>query len=163
MKVRITKLPAMLALALIAGIATPAMAAPPADPVSRMFTWWNAAFRQPDGFTAAAFRQYFTEDATLTINGDAVIHGIPEWVSHFRKIQAGGREVEIVVPFKDVFTAGDRVFTYHVIRSRGGGTVSCMLAAGDAVLRDGKIASIMLVRAPLDATDRTKEPTCWRE
>ena len=152
----------LLAIALFTGTATSAMAAPPADPVSRMFTWWNAAFRQPDGFTAAAFRQYFTEDATLTLNGDTVIHGIPEWVAHFRRIQAGGREVEIVVPFKDVFTAPDRVFTYHVIRSRGGGPVGCMLAAGDAVLRDGRIASITLVRTPLDAAARTKEPACWQ-
>jgi hypothetical protein len=104
-------------------------ATPSSDPLSRMFAWWDVAFRQKDGFTAEAFRRYFTDDATLTLEGKTVIHGIPEWVEHFRTIQASGREVEIVVPFKQVFRSGDRIFTYHVIRSRGHGEVSCSLAA----------------------------------
>jgi ketosteroid isomerase-like protein len=138
-------------------------ATPSSDPLSRMFAWWDVAFRQKDGFTAEAFRRYFTDDATLTLEGKTVIHGIPEWVEHFRTIQASGREVEIVVPFKQVFRSGDRIFTYHVIRSRGHGEVSCSLAAGDATLRGGKIVSITLVRTTLDAEARRAEPDCWTE
>jgi len=145
-------------------MATPAVAAGPADDMlSRMFQWWNIAFKQADGFTPQAFRTYFTEDATLTLEGRTVIHGIPEWVEHFRKIQASGREVEIAVPFKDVFQQGNHIFTYHVIRSRGAGKVTCALAAGDAVLRSGKIASITLVRSTLDEAGLKAEPDCWQQ
>ncbi len=126
-----------------------------------MFVWWNQAFKQPDGYTPQAFRRFFTEDATLTLEGRTAIRGIPEWVDHFRKIQSAGGDVEIVVPFKDVFRSGNRIFTYHVIRSRGRGEPTCALAAGDAVLRNGKIASIMLVRTNLDGEAMKKEPDCW--
>jgi len=152
----------LLAVVAALTMATPVHAvAPSSDTLSQMFLWWNAAFKRTDGFTPEAFRKYFTDDATLTLEGKTVIHGIPEWVDHFRKIQASGREVEIVVPFKDVFQKGDRIFTYHVIRSRGPGKVTCALAAGDAVLRDGKIASIMLVRTNLDQAGLKAEPDCW--
>lgn len=136
---------------------------PSSDPLSRMFAWWDAAFKQKDGFTAESFRRFFTDDATLTLEGKTVIHGIPEWVTHFRKIQASGREVEIVVPFKDVFQKGSRIYTYHIIRSRGGGKVGCVIAAGDATLEGGKISSIRLVRADLDDTARAKEADCWQQ
>ncbi|WP_157219978.1 Cif family virulence factor [Flavisphingomonas formosensis] len=154
----------LLAAAAALTMAMPAQAAAPArDMLSQMFLWWDAAFKRPDGFTPEAFRTYFTDDATLTLEGKTVIRGIPEWVEHFRKIQASGREVEIVVPFKDVFQQGNRIFTYHVIRSRGAGKVTCALAAGDAVLRGGKIASIMLVRTNLDEAGLKAEPDCWTQ
>jgi hypothetical protein len=144
--------------------ATPSHAAAPAtDVVSRMFTWWNGALKRPDGFTERAFARYYTPDATLTLNGETQVRGLAQWVEHFRKIQASGHEVEIVVPFKDVFQVGNHVFTYHVIRSRGGGHVGCMLAAGEAVLRGGKIASMTLVRAPLDPAGIAAERDCWKQ
>src|SRR3954471_3319238 len=96
---------------------TPSHAAAPAnDVVSRMFTWWNGAFKHSDGFNERAFARYYTPDATLTLNGETQVRGLAQWVEHFRKIQTSGREVEIVVPFKDVFQVGNRIFTYHVIR-----------------------------------------------
>ncbi|UAK22918.1 hypothetical protein [Sphingomonas nostoxanthinifaciens] len=154
----------LTAAATAALLALPATAAvPTTDALSRMFQWWDGAFKRPDGFTPAGFAQFFTPDATLTLEGKTVIHGIPEWIAHFRKIQASGREVEIVVPFKDVFQAGDRIYTYHIIRSRGGGKVSCVIAAGDAVLKGGKIAAITLVRTPLDEATAAAEPTCWKQ
>jgi hypothetical protein len=153
-------LTAAAVLALSIG-ATARSAVPATDTLSRMFLWWDQAFKEPNGYTPEAFRRFFTEDATLTLEGRTVIHGIPDWVDHFRKIQAMGGEVEIVVPFKDVFQAGNHIFTYHVIRSRGRGQPTCALAAGNAVLRDGKIASIMLVRTNLDSQSMKNEPDCW--
>ena len=93
----------------------------------------------------------------------AVISGIDGWVSHFQKIQASGAQVEIVVPFKTVFQQGDKIYSYHVIRSRRQGKASCSLAAGHAVVKRGKIASITLVRTVLDATKGPLDPECWTD
>jgi len=130
------------------------------DPFSRMFTWWNSAFKQENGFNAHGFRRFFTEDATLTLEGREVIHGIDQWVAHFRRIQASGAEVEIVVPFKTVFRQANKIYSYHVIRSRRQGKASCSLAAGHAVMKGAKIASITLVRAPMDPSQGPLDPQC---
>ncbi len=131
------------------------------DPVSRMFAWWNQAFKTPGAYTADNFRKHFTDDATLILEGRTVISGVDQWATHFQKIQSGGGEVEIVVPFKEMFRTGDRVYTYHVIRSRRGGKAACSLAAGHAVLKGDKIASIVLVRAEVDPAKGAVDPQCW--
>lgn len=128
-----------------------------------MFIWWDEAFKTPGAYARENFARFFTDDATLVLEGQVVIDGIDEWVSHFQGIQSRGGEVEIVVPFKEVFEAGDRIYTYHVIRSRRGGKAACSLAAGHAELRDGKIASIVLVRSPLDPAEDTLDPQCWTQ
>ena len=69
----------------------------------------------------------------------------------------------IVVPFKTVFQQGDKIYCYHVIRSRRQGKASCSLAAGHAVVKRGKIASITLVRTVLDATKGPLDPECWTD
>lgn len=135
--------------------------APASDALSKMFLWWNQAFKTPGAYTAENFRKHFTEDATLVLEGRTVIQGVDGWARHFQAIQAGGGDVEIVVPFKEVFQKGDRIYNYHVIRSRRNGEVSCSLAAGHADLRDGKIASIVLVRAALDPAKGPMDPQCW--
>ena len=143
---------------------SPVSAAVPAtDALSKMFVWWNQAFKTPGAYTADNFRKFFTDDATLILEGRTIIRGADEWAHHFQKIQAGGGEVEIVVPFKDVFQQGDKIYNYHVIRSRRGGKASCSLAAGTAELRDGKIGSIMLVRAKLDPSAGPLDPQCWTD
>lgn len=147
-----------------AAAATPAPAAMPAtDALSRMFLWWNEAYRTPGAYTAANFRKYFTEEATLVLEGRTIISGVEQWATHFQKIQAGGGEVEIVVPFKSVFENGEQIYNYHVIRSRRGGVVTCTLAAGHADVRDGRIAALMLVRAPLDPAKGPMDPQCWEK
>lgn len=133
------------------------------DILSGMFAWWDEAFTTPGAYSAENFGRYFTDDATLIINGQTVIDGIDQWVSHFQGIQSRGGVVEIVVPFKEVIDSGDRIYTYHVIRSRRGGKAACSLAAGHADVRDGKIASIVLVRSPLDPAEDTLDPQCWTD
>lgn len=139
----------------------PSTDAPATDMLSRMFTWWDGAFKTPGAFTEENFGRFFTPDATLTIGGRRVITGLAEWVSHFDGIQSRGGVVEIVVPFKKVFQVGDDIYTYHVIRARRDGRAECTLAAGHATLRDGKIASIVLVRSPMDEKDGPLDPQCW--
>lgn len=144
------------------GFAAPAHAEKPAtDALSKMFIWWNQAFKTPGAFTAENFSKHFTPDATLTLEGRTVINGVDQWATHFQKIQSGGGDVEIVVPFKEVFQKDDVIYNYHVIRSRRGGKTSCALAAGHAVVRDGKLASIVLVRHTLDPAKEPLDPQCW--
>ena len=120
------------------------------DPLSRMFSWWNEAYKTPGAYTEEAFGVYFTDDAELIIDGRLVTRGLGGWAKHFQAIQAAGGEAEIVVPFKEVFQVGEKIYTYHLIRASRDGTAMRMLAAGHAILRDGRIASISLVRTVLD-------------
>lgn len=156
------KKPAILALTALA-LFQSGPAAAKTDIFTGMFAWWNQAFKTEGGFNAPAFRKYFTEDATLTLEGKQAISGIDGWVSHFQAIQASGAQVEIVVPFKTVFQKGDKIYSYHVIRSRREGKASCSLAAGHAVVKGGKIASITLVRSALDGVKAPLDPQCWTD
>ena len=123
-----------------------------------MFTWWNQAMKTPGAFTEAAFAKFFTADAPLVIDGAEVMHGPPGWAKRFQAIQAATDAVETVVPFRYGFQHGDQIYTYHIIRSRAQGKVSCMLAAGHADLRDGLISKVTLVRTEIDPKS---DPDCW--
>ncbi|WP_243450926.1 hypothetical protein [Sphingosinicella sp. CPCC 101087] len=131
--------------------------------LTNFFRWWNEAYRTPGAYTADAFRRWFTEDATLTLEGREVIRGVDQWAAHFQRIQAGGGEVEIVVPFKETFESGDRIYTYHVIRSRRDGKTACSLAAGHATVEGTKLSSIVLVRSDLDRENGVTDPACWND
>ena len=155
------KMRAILACAAALLMTAPATAKAPSDALSKMFLWWDQAFKTPGAFTPENFAKYFTPDATLTLEGRTVINGVNEWATHFQKIQASGSEVEIVVPFKQVFQQGSTIYTYHVIRSRRNGEVGCVLAAGHAEMRGTKIASITLVRMPMDPAKGPLDPQCW--
>lgn len=153
---------ATIAAALV--FAAPAHAEKPAtDMLSKMFIWWNQAFKTPGAYTAENFSKFFTPDATLVLEGRTVINGVDQWAAHFQKIQAGGGDVEIVVPFKEVFEKNGMIYNYHVIRSRRDGKTSCSLAAGHATLRGGKISSIVLVRSTLDPAKGPLDPQCWTD
>jgi hypothetical protein len=129
------------------------------DRLSEMFAWWNEAMASPGGFTEEAFSVWFTDDAPLVIDGVEVMRGPAGWAQRFQMIQAQTDAVEIVLPFRYSFQQGDRIYTYHVIRSRAQGKVSCMLAAGHADLVAGKISAVTLVRAEIDPAS---DPDCWR-
>ena len=157
---------ALVACALLLASAPPAGAAgavPSGDLLSRFFVWWNETYKVPGGYTADAFGRGFTPDATLVLEGKEIIRGVDGWARHFQRIQAGGGEVEIVVPFKQVFKQGNKIYTYHVIRSRRDGKVSCALAAGHAEMRGGKISTIVLVRSTLEPDKGPLDPDCWTQ
>lgn len=139
---------------------TPPPIEPPADKLSEMFTWWNQAMKTPGAFTEQAFAKYFTADAALVIDGKDVMRTPAGWAQRFQAIHAATDAVEIVVPFRYSFQKDDQIYTYHIIRSRAAGKVECMLAAGHADLKDGKISHVTLVRASIDPAS---DPDCWRE
>jgi hypothetical protein len=137
-----------------------AVAGQETDKLSEMFTWWNEAMKTPGALTEKAFSRYFTPDGALVIDGTEVMRTPAGWASRFQKIQAATDAVEIVLPFRYVFQKGDQIYTYHVIRSRAAGKLSCMLAAGHADLRDGLISKVTLVRAEIDPAS---DPDCWKQ
>lgn len=134
-------LQAVLVLSMLTATAAQAVNADQSE-LERMFIWWNAAMARPDGFTAEGFRQHFTEDAVIAINGEERVKGIEAMVRHFKRIQANTDSVEIVVPFFEKFREGDKLFTYHKSRAVVDGRLEEDLVMGYVVLRDGKIARV---------------------
>jgi len=143
----------VVALLTVLGAAQAEAATPPAqtfskpganDVLTRMFQWWNAAYRDPKGFTAEAFGRYFTADAVMRINGRASAKGLDDLASHFRMIQQRTQAVEIKLPFEEAFSSpdGSKIFTYHLIDAVDGGKPSHEMVMGYASIRDGKIALI---------------------
>ncbi len=141
----------------------PSAPQPTSDILSQMFLWWNEAYKTPGAYTAENFSKFFNPDATLVLEGRTTIRGVDEWATRFQDIQSNGGEVEIVVPFKEVFEKDDRIYTYHVIRVRRDGKVTCSLAAGHAIVENGKLASIILVRSDLDMKSHSLDPQCWTQ
>jgi hypothetical protein len=120
------------------------------DPLVAMFIWWNAAYKQKDGFTAEAFSHYFTSDAILRVNGKDRSVGLEDLASHFRDIQARSESVVIELPFLDEFASpsGDRIFTHHFVSAREDGKASRERVMGYAAIRNGKISLINFVSVP---------------
>jgi hypothetical protein len=120
------------------------------DPLVAMFVWWNAAYKQKDGFTSEAFSHYFTPDAVLRVNGKDRSVGLDDLASHFRDIQARTESVVVELPFLDEFASpsGDRIFTHHFVSARENGRASRERVMGYAVIRNGKISLINFVSVP---------------
>jgi len=117
------------------------------DVLSRMFTWWNQAIKDPNGFTVEAFSRYFTDDAVLRINGTNRAAGIQNLTERFRMIQKGVEAVEIKVPFVEAFSSpdGSKIFTYHLEEAMEKGKPSHSIVMGYAEIRDGKIALVNFI------------------
>lgn len=115
-----------------------------------MFVWWNAAYLdEENGFTPEAFGQFYTEDAVMRINGRVTVRGLDNMAERFRGIQQRTEAVEIIVPFEEKFISreGDKIFTYHLARSRENGQEQDSFGQimGYAEIRDGKISVIDFV------------------
>lgn len=158
------KLAASAALA-AAIVAAPAQAQD--DLLSRMFGWWNKAFVSGKPFERTGFAPYWADDAVLRIDGVAVASGLDAITAHFQRIQASGRQVEIVLPFAQAMagqaaSGAERIYTYHVIRSRRGKEVQCMLAAGHADIVGGRIKEVSLVRSAVQPGSSPVAEACWK-
>ncbi len=131
------------------------------DPLVAMFVWWNAAYKDPHGFTAEAFGRYFTPDAVMRINGKDRSKGLADLAQHFREIQAATQMVMIELPFIDEFTSarGDQIFTHHFVRARENGKDSRERVMGYATIRDGKISLLNFVSIPDDPPPPAPSPS----
>jgi len=114
------------------------------DVVSRMFVWWNQAFKDPNGFTPEAFGRFFTDDAVMRINGTNRAQGLVDLAARFRMIQGKVDAVEIKVPFVEAFSSpdGSKIFTYHLEESVEAGKPAHSMVMGYVEVRDGKIALV---------------------
>lgn len=114
------------------------------DALTRMFRWWNAAFKDPNGFTPEAFGRYFTADAVMRINGTDRAKGLEALAARFRMIQGRASAVEIKLPFVEAFSSpdGSKIFTYHLIDAVDGGKPGHEMVMGYAEVKDGKIALV---------------------
>ena len=138
-----------IAILMLCLLINPAFAAAGDDNVLlRMFSWWNNAMATPDGFTEAGFRRYYTEDASIMINGKLRVRGIGNMVEHFRGIQQRTDFVEISLPFEEGFESGDRIFTYHLVRASENGTERTAQVMGYAIIDSGKISYIHFLSLP---------------
>jgi ketosteroid isomerase-like protein len=120
------------------------------DPLVDFFVWWNAAYKQKDGFTAESFGKHLTPDAVMRINGSDRCKGLEDFAQHFRDIQAKTEMVVIDVPFIDEFASpsGDQIFTEHFVRARESGKDSRERVMGYVRIKNGKIALINFVSVP---------------
>lgn len=129
------------------------------DKLSQMLAWLNQAMRTPGAYTSEAFARRLTTDATLIVDGAELMRSPGGWASRFTTAQQLTEAIEIVLPARQVFQAGDRIYTYHVLRLRAQGHVTCMLVAGHAELRGDLISKVTLVQTAIDpATDKD----CWK-
>ncbi len=138
----------LMCLTMLPGL-EPVHAAQP-DPLVAMFIWWNAAYKQKDGFTEESFGRYFTPDAVMRINGSDRSKGLADLAQHFRAIQASTEMVAIDLPFIDEFTSADgkEIFTHHFVEAREHGKYSRERVMGYVTVRDGKISLINFVSVP---------------
>jgi hypothetical protein len=151
----------VMATAALGPVPSQAARADAPDPLVAMFVWWNAAYKQKDGFTAESFSRYFTPDAVMRINGKDRCRGLEDLAQHFRDIQVRTEMVVIDLPFLDEFTSpnGDRIFTHHFVRAREHGQDSRERVMGYASIKDGKISLINFVSVPdppAGATEKKK-------
>ena len=146
--------------AMLAGLAaTPGISeqakTDPAAVLETMFEWWNGAFHEEGSFTMEAFAEHFTEDSRMYINGSLRAEGVEDLARHFQRIQAEVDHVEIVLPFEEGFSAGNKTFTSHFVRARDDGEESLERVMGWAEVRGGRLALISFLSVPVeDATTR---------
>ncbi len=84
----------------------------------QMFVWWNQTFKSEQPFTEQGFSQYFTDDIVFVINNNRSPTGIKSLTERFNKIKELHYLIEIVLPLKEEFSSGNRVFTYHLNRGK---------------------------------------------
>lgn len=99
-------------------------------------------------------------DAAIVLNGKQSAKGIPALVGQFQHILASSESVEIVLPFREGFVGGNKIFTYHFIRSKRDGRRECLRVMGYALLHDGKIALVDLLRIPEDMASTAVDAAC---
>ena len=88
--------------------------------LTRMFRWWNEAYRL-DAFTEEAFAEHFSEDVVMIVNGEVRARDLEELTAHFQRVKAGTQSVEIELPLDESFTSQDKIFGHYRARARVSG------------------------------------------
>lgn len=120
--------------------------AQPSTILTDMFGWWNEVINSEEPLTADQFRRYFTEDAVILVNNQEQVRGVENMPAHFLPIRERPGTIEVELPFREEFQSGNRIFTYHLIRSTQGEVVNISYNMGYAIIEGDRIASISLAR-----------------
>jgi hypothetical protein len=91
------------------------------NPIIRMFEWWNAEFRNPQGFAPEAFRLHYREDARLIVNGNLRGEGVDALSRHYRRLQSEFDSIQMELPVIDEFACDDRAFVQCITRAERSG------------------------------------------
>ena len=121
-------------------------AAQPSTILTDMFRWWNGVINSEEPLTAEQFRHYFTEDAVILVNHREQVRGVEQMPAHFQAIRERPGTIEVELPFREEFQSGNRIFTYHLIRSNQEEGESITYNMGYAIIEGGRIAAISLAR-----------------
>ncbi|MDH7640030.1 nuclear transport factor 2 family protein [Sphingomonas oryzagri] len=112
--------------------------------VTRMFDWWNQAYRD-SAFSPEGFAQFFTDDAPFVVDGGVRGTGPVEIDAHFQRIRANTEAVELTTPVKATLADETTAFVRYAATFRSAdkeGAEECMALAR---LRDGRIASFEVI------------------
>lgn len=117
------------------------------SPITRMFDWWNEAFRC-HAFTPEAFADHFTQDAQFIVDGGVRGTGPKEICAHFARIRANTDAVELVTP--PLATLSDEVqgFVQYRCTFTSGAKAGSEVCMAHAQFRDGMIARFEVIGRP---------------
>ena len=116
--------------------------AQPDSVLVQMFTWFNEAFMQEEKFTEEDFARYFTDDIVFVLNGKRSPKGLKSLTERFNMLKENYHVIEIMLPMKEEFTSGDKIFTYHLNRGqtlKDGPMSGFSHVMGFVVIKEGKI------------------------
>ncbi len=116
--------------------------------IEAMFSWWNEAMADPDGFTAAAFGQFYSDDARLIVNGQLRADSLEGLAAHYRRIQSLPATIRMALPVDDAFAIPDRAFVHcRTLVKPDDGEPGEEEAMAFAVVRDGRMTLLRVVSA----------------
>ena len=61
------------------------------DVLEQMFTWWNGIMNTERELKAEDFARYFTDDATIVLNGNEGVRGPVQMPEYFQKNSGANR------------------------------------------------------------------------
>ncbi len=122
------------------------------NPIVRMFTWWNQAFFDKDGYTPDAFSAHYTDDAVLIKNGDVRGEGVEELAEHYRKLQGKFDKIEMLLPVIDQFQVGDRAFVHCVTKAVHGDDIFLEEAMAVATMINNRISRLVIIGRSISET-----------
>lgn len=80
--------------------------------IVRFFEWWNEAMKDEALLTEEAFRQYFTRDGSLIVNGELRAQGCEALSRHYKRIKASVDKVGMTLPVVAEGADGDLDFVH---------------------------------------------------
>lgn len=119
----------------------------PANPITRMFDWWNGAFRA-NAFTPEAFAQHFTGDADFIVDGGLRGTGPESICAHFARIRSTCETVELVTPVIATLSDDAQGFVQYRCTFTVDGKPGSEVCMAYARFRDGKIARFEVMGRP---------------